>query len=228
MKKVLVFTIIFVLLVLLAIWSPWLSWRIDLASIFGVNRPDSISGLQVSSLSDEIEIFIDNKPIGKVTRESSPFIVDRVEPGERLVTLKKTGEFSSNYSNLNKLITFEENSSVVMAYSLGPDEAFSEGHVIYTTQKDSISAKSKLNVNVNVDEFNFTYDGLPPERILGRSISLDLDLNSQHKIKISKTGYESLEFTILPETQEDRDKFKNFDLNIDVNLMLQPVEVEVK
>lgn len=94
MKKVLVFTIIFVLLVLLAIWSPWLSWRIDLASIFGVNRPDSISGLQVSSLSDEIEIFIDNKPIGKVTRESSPFIVDRVEPGERLVTLKKTGEFS--------------------------------------------------------------------------------------------------------------------------------------
>lgn len=228
MKRILALTTVIVLLVLLAIWSPWLNWKIDLADIFGVRKPDSIAGLQVSSLSGEIEIFIDNKSIGTVNREGSPFIVDRVEPGDHLVTLKKTGEFANTYATFNKLLTFEENSAVVIAYSIGPDEVFSEGHVIYTTKKGSDAVESKLNINLNVDDFSFSYDGLPPERITGKSTSQALDLNSQHKIKVSKLGYESLEFTILPETQEDRDKLKNFDLNLDIQLMLQPVEVDVK
>lgn len=225
MKKILVATLVIVALVLLAIWSPWLRWNIDLANIFGVKKPDSIAGLQINSLAGEMEVFIDNNSVGKVTPESSPFILDRLTPGEHLVTLKRTGDFASTYSSFNKLLTFEENSSVVISYNIGPDDVFSEGHVIYTTKKDNAAADSKLNINVNTTDFNFTYDGLPVEKVNGSTKSLVLDFNMQHQIKISKSGYESLNFTILPETQSDRDKLKPLDLNVDVQLMLQPVEV---
>lgn len=225
MKKILFGTIILVVCVLLAIWSPWLRWNIDIAGLFGVQKPDSISGLQVISFSGEIEVFIDNNSVGKVSPDNSPFILDRLQPGDHLVTLKRTGEFSSTYATFNKLLTFEENSSVVISYNLGPDEVFSEGHVIYTTKKDSSAVDSKLNINVNAEDFNFTFDGLPIEKISGKTKSMTLDFTSQHTIKISKTGYESLEFKILPEMQSDRDKLKSFDLNVDVQLMLQPVEV---
>jgi len=225
MKKILLATLVIVALVLLAIWSPWLRWNIDIANIFGVSKPDSIAGLQINSLAGEMELFIDNVAVSKITPELSPFILDRLEPGEHLITLKRTAEFSSTYSTFNRLLTFEENSAVVISYNIGPDEVFSEGHVIYTTKKENISGESKLNINLNTQDFNFTYDGLPIEKVNGTAKSVDLDFNSQHKIRISKIGYESLEFSILPEIQSDRDKLKGSDLNVDVQLMLQPVEV---
>jgi hypothetical protein len=224
MKKILLLTLAIILLVLLAVWSPWLRWNFNIAGLFGVSKPEAISGLTVNSLAGEIEVFLDNQSVAKVTPEVSPFILDRVTPGEHLVTIKRTGDFASTYSSLNKLLTFEENSSVVITYNIGPDEVFSEGHIIYTTKKEG-DVNSKLNISVNTDEFNFTYDGLPVEKVKGKNKTLDLDFNSQHTIKISKSGFESLEFTILPETQEERDLLKQFDLNVEVQLMLQPVEV---
>lgn len=225
MKRILTITLIFVALVLLAVWSPWLRWNIDLGALIGVTKPESIAGLQVSSLAGELEIFLDGHSEGKVTPENSPYFVYRVEPGEHLLTIKRTGEFADTYSDFSKLIDFITGSTVVVAYNLGPDEQFSEGHIIYATKKGVESSNSKLNINVSTENFNFSIDGVPAERITGENVSTNLDLNSQHRLKISKTGYEPLEFTILPETQEDRDKIKFFDLNIDVQLMLQPVEV---
>lgn len=225
MKKILFATLFIVALVLLAIWSPWLNWNIDLANFFGVKKPDAIAGLQINSLAGEMEVYIDSQSIGKVTPESSPFILDRLVPGEHLITIKRTGEFASTYSTFNRLLSFEESSAVVISYNIGPDEVFSEGHVIYTTKKENPSGDSMLNINLNIEDFNFAYDGMSLEKIEGKSKSISLDFNSQHTIKISKTGYESLEFSILPETQTDRDKLKGADLNVDVQLMLQPVEV---
>lgn len=226
MKRILTITLIFVALVLLAIWSPWLRWNIDLGALIGVAKPDSIAGLQVSSLAGELEIFLDGKSAGKVTPETSPLFLDRVEPGEHLLAIKRTGDFAGSYAAFSKLVDFIAGSSVVIAYNLGPDEQFSEGHIIYATKKTVDAASSKLDINLSLEDFNFSIDNLPSERITGKHLSVNLDLNSQHQVKISKTGYESLEFTILPETQEDRDKIKPFDLNIDVQLMLQPVEVD--
>lgn len=225
MKKILFATLTIVVLVLLAIWSPWLRWNIDLANIFGVSKPDSISGLQVSSLAGEIEVFIDNNSVAKVTPDISPFILDRVTPGDHLVTLKRTGEFADSYSTFNKLITFEENSAVVIGYNIGPDEVFSEGHIIYTTKKENSNSDSKLNITVNTKDFNLTFDGLPVEKVESNTKVMSVDFSRQHEIKIGKSGYESLVFTLLPEMQSDRDKLKNSDFNVDIQLMLQPVEV---
>jgi len=225
MKKILLGTFAIVVLVLLAIWSPWLRWNFDLAGIFGVSKPEAIAGLQVSSLAGEMEVFIDNSSVAKVTPESSPYILDRVEPGEHLITLKRTGEFAESYSTFNKLITFEENSAVVIGFNIGPDEMFSEGHVIYTTKKENSDSESKLTIGVNTKEFNLTFDGLPVEKVDSNTKVMTLDFSRQHEIKISKSGYESLVFTLLPELQSDRDKLKGSDFNVDVQLMLQPVEV---
>lgn len=225
MKRILLATVVIVLLVLLAIWSPWLRWNIDFANIFGVQKPESISGLYVNSFAGEMELFIDNESAGKITPESSPFILDRISPGDHLITLKRTGEFATSYSSFNKLIAFEENSAVVISYNIGPDDVFSEGHVIYTTKKENLDDESNLNINVNVEDFNFTFDGLPVEKVESNVKTMMLDFTRQHEIKIGKSGYESVNLTILPETQSERDKLKNFDLNVDVHLMLQPVEV---
>ncbi len=225
MKKILFATLTIVVLVLLAIWSPWLRWNIDLANIFGVSKPDSISGLQVSSLAGEMEVFIDNKSVAKVTPDLSPYILDRVSPGDHLITLKRTGEFADSYSTFNKLINFEENSAVVIGFNIGPDEVFSEGHVIYTTKKENPDMESKLTIDVNTSDFNLTFDGLPIEKVESSTKIMELDFSRQHEIKISRSGYESLVFTLLPELQSDRDKLKSSDFNVDIQLMLQPVEV---
>lgn len=225
MGKFLVLICGVIVLVLLAIWSPWLRWNINLASFFGVSRPESISGLVVNSLAGEIEVFIDSNSVGKVTPETSPFIVDRVKPGDRLVTLKRVGEFADLYASLNRLIEFQENSSVVISYNLGPEEIFSEGHIIYTRKKPQPEERSKLTVRVNQQDFNFGYDSLPFEKVSTNSTNVDLDFSAQRQIRINKTGFEALNFTILPEQQSDRDLLKDFDLIVDVQLMLQPVEV---
>lgn len=225
MRKFLIRILIFALLVLLAIWSPWLKWQIDFASIFGVYKPDSIAGLQVSSLAGDIEIFLDNQSVGIVNPQSSPFFLDRVAPGEHLLSIKRPGEFANTYATINRLINFEQNTTVIIVYNIGPHELFSEGHIIYATKKGSQNQNSTLNIKVNTSDFLFGFDTDALERISTNNLTRILDLSTQHKISLSKVGYESFEFTILPDNQSERDKLKNFDLNIEISLMLQPVEV---
>ena len=112
---------------------------------------------------------------------------------------------------------------VVMAYDLGPSEAFSEGHILFTSKNYKKNQNPVVNIISSPEDVNVFIDD---EQIGTSPINeLELDLSRQHKIRFEKTGYDSLEFMILPEDQESRDKLKDLTINLEVNLFLQPVKI---
>jgi len=226
MKRFAVFIIVIVSLILIGLWSPWRGVSIDFSGLFGIAQQQPQAGLQVYSLSGVLEVYIDNQLKGEVTPEDSPFFVDKIEPGEHLIKLTRKSDVPNAYWSLNKLIQFEQNTNVVISYNLGPEEIFSEGHIIYATKKADILKSVKLNINANVDNFNIQFDSLPIDKVSFNDYVTDLDLSKQHTIKLIKSNYESLEFVILPSTQEERNKLDIYDLNIESQIMLQPVNVE--
>jgi hypothetical protein len=226
LKRVTLLIVIALLCTLLALWSPWIYWNLDPRALFGVVKPNAISGLQIFSLSGEINIMLDSKDIGSVNLEKSPFFLDTVTPGEHLVTLIRKDEISSEYWSFSKLIRFEEGTSVVVSYFLGPTEEFSEGHFIYAVKKSDPTLPSKLNVKLNTPDADIQIESISVQKFTGETFATDITLEAQKKIRISKSGFEPLEFTILPESQEERDKLKDFDFFVEAHLMFLPIEVE--
>ncbi len=226
MKKPILITILILVSILVALWSPWLKWKFDLIEIFGVEKAPLISGLQVYSLSGEIEVFVDGESKGSVTTEESPLIVDNIEPGEKLVRIQRETEVPSAYTSFNQLVDFEENTDIVISINLGPTEDFSEWHIIYPDKKDNANEQSNLNISVNTEDTEVSLDGVNLSFDDNHNATYPITLDKQFNLKIFKAGYEEQEITLLPETQGDRDKLKDYDINVDVHLMLQPLIVE--
>lgn len=226
LKKVTLLIVISLLCTLLALWSPWLYFNFDFRNLFGIRKPDSIAGLQVFSLGGELEIQIDGKEIGTVTPEKSPFFYDTVTPGERMVSISRKSDIPNQFWTFSKLITFEEGNTVASSYFIGPSQEFSEGHFIFATRKTDANAQSKLNITLNTEDAQIQVDSIEVANFTKNKYTTDIDLNGQKKIRIFKPGYETLEFTILPESQDERDKLRNYDLNLEAQLMILPVTVE--
>ncbi|MEP7103753.1 MAG: hypothetical protein ABI721_03530 [Candidatus Dojkabacteria bacterium] len=226
LKKVTLLVVISLLCTLVALWSPWLYFNFDPRNLFGIRKPDSISGLQVFSLAGELEIQIDGVSVGTVTPEKSPFFYDTVNPGERMISILRKSDTPNQFWTFSKLITFEEGNTVVTSYFLGPSQEFSEGHFIFATKKTDLNAASQLNISLNVEDAQIQVDSIAVNTSVKNKFSTKIDLSAQRKISIFKSGYEPLEFTILPDKQEERDRLKNYDLNLEAQLMILPVTVE--
>lgn len=224
MKKILKLLLIALICVLLGLWSPWLYWRLDISQLFGVEKPNPISGLQVYSLGGELEVYIDNqKQEGSATPETSPLSVVAIEPGERLVRIVRKSTVDGAYTEFNKIINFVEGIDVVISYLLGPEDVFSEGHIITAEQKRGESYNFKLSTNVTdykvfIDEVEHT--------VSSGFFTQEFDLTRQRKVRIQKNGYQSIEFTIFPEEQGERDKLVNYILSVEAKLLYLPVKVE--
>ncbi len=228
MRSVLSIIIVLLICTVVGLWSPWLQLNISISKLFGVEEPDSISGLEVYSLSGELEVYIDEeKAEGTAVFNESPLIIDEVEPGNRLIRIIRKSDFPDSYWSFSKLINFEQGKTVVITYNLGPEEQFSEGHVITVSKSDlqADSNRAVINFKANVSGANLFIDDAPFV-ITTKELSETLALNKQHIIKVEKPGYETLEFTILPKDQEDRDALKGYDINVDIYLMAQPILVE--
>jgi hypothetical protein len=207
-------------LVLLAIWSPWNSWNINFYNLFGIENAEKYSGLKVKSLSGEVYIYVDNKFEGTITDNEDFADIGSIQAGSHTVALKRKQE--NNYYILEKKINFEEGVDVVIAYDLGPNEKFSEGHVFYAKKNYLNEGKPKLNIYSVPDRTKVYMDNI----YVGDAplVNIDLNLDLQHKIKLQKVGYETLEFTILPEEIEIRKKLSGFDLIIEAQLFLKPIK----
>lgn len=216
--------ILILIAVLCAIWSPWNSWNISIAQLFGIEPPKQIGGLQVTSLAGELEVFIDGQSRGKVNTETSPLLIPAVTPGERQIRLVRTSQVTGAYWEFNRLIKFESGVDVVLSFELGPTEEFSEGHLIYATKNNELTENLLLAVNSGVDGAEVLVDDLRAGTTPLAGYVLTRD--KQHRVVISAPGYETQEFTILPEDQTQRDKLKGFYLNVDVNLFLLPIAVD--
>lgn len=225
MNKIIVLVFILVSCVLLAFWSPWRYININLGTLFGVIKPEDISGLTVYTLSGTLEVYIDGEKKGQVTSEKKFEIFDNILPGERLVNIKKASEVSGAYWEFNKVVEFEKGVNCVISLNLGPREEFSEGHLIYAVPKIDSGKPTQLNITFNVESPLIQIDSFQPVKVNLDKISVDLTLDKQHKISISKEGFETLEFSFLPDTAQEREKFTTYDINMDVYLMYIPLEV---
>jgi hypothetical protein len=210
---------------LLALWSPWLHWQINLAQLFGVTPPPEVGGLQVSSLAGEIKVYLNGsaEPEGVVTPESSPLIVPGIVPGEHQVRLVRSSEVADAYWEFNRLIDFYAGIDVVMAYELGPTQDFSAGHIIYAQPGSGSGDGVQINVSTGVDQVEVLLDDLTigSTPVAGYSITA----NEQHRLKLSKEGYEDQEFLILPTDHAERSRLQGLTLKIEADMFLQPITV---
>ncbi|MCA9379378.1 PEGA domain-containing protein [Candidatus Dojkabacteria bacterium] len=213
-------TILLLVGFLCALWSPWNSWNLSLPVLLGMEPAPEIGGLQVTSLAGDVVIYIDGFEMGQVASGES-ITISPIDPGERQIRLKRVSDVDNAYWEFNRLVKFESGIDVVIAYELGPTEEFSEGHVIYATKSPAVINGIKLNLDATVEGATVLLDG----NEIGSTplVSEVLSLDSQHTLKITKSGYEEQEFKLLPEDQADRDKVAGFNLNVTVNLFLQPL-----
>jgi hypothetical protein len=224
MRTLIKIFIILVIGLLLAIWSPWNNWNLNFASILGYKAPDQYGGLVISSLAGEIKIFIDDSEVGTVSPETSPYENFQVQPGLRKIKLTRVSDPAGFYYELNKVINFEGNVEVVMAYDLGPSLEFTEGHTLSARSK---KAKTPVELSLKTTPSQATV--MADDITVGvDKLIVDLDLSKQHTIKVSHPGYETLQFVILPDSQDDRNKLVDFDLLLEVNLTLIPLELTTK
>lgn len=228
MKKVTIFIVLLVFCVLLAIWSPWTSLRFTLSSLFGIKQASEVAGLQVISLSGDLEVLLDGEKIGEATSDATPFIIDNIQPGDHLLTLQKISEIENAYWKFSKVINFNKGTTVAASFNLGPTEEFSEGHLIYFTENQNPENKKNLVISLNVKDANLTLNDEDPIQFEGTILSREIPLTQQHSVLLHKDGYDDLQFNILPATQEDRDKLLGLILNIDAHLLLKPVDLVVE
>lgn len=207
----------------LAIWSPWNSWNISLAQLFGIEPPPEAAGLAVSSLAGTIQIEIDNVRVGEVSPQNSPLVIPGIAPGERRVKLLRSSDVPGAFVEYSRLLNFVSDVDVVISYELGPTDDFSEGHVIFVTENRDNSGLTYLNINTEPSTALVALDGVS----IGSSpiVLYPISLDRQHVLTVTANGYETQEFRILPASQEDRDKIRGYNINADVRLFLQPLQV---
>jgi hypothetical protein len=223
-KKLTFLIALIVLTFACALWSPWYYWQFSLADLIGVERPPEFARLQVTSIAGEVEIFVDDESRGTVGPEGSPFVIEDVKPGKRLIRLERISDSPGVYIEFERLIEFYPELDTVIAYELGPSTEFSEGHLISAFENVVNRERTKLNVYTEQEGVTVSLDG----REIGTTPinSIELDTSTVHRLSLEKRGYETLEISLLPEDDEQRERLKGFDINVEANLFLLPLRVE--
>ena len=224
MKTILRLVLIILICSLLGLWSPWLGLNFNLSSLFNVEKPESISGIEVYSFLGDLEVYIDDALQESIaSAENGPLIINGISPGEKALAIKRISEIENSYWVYRDVINFVEGVNTVISLGIGPEEEFSEATIITATKKNNESYNLKVKSDLN--NFQLVLND-SPFSVEGNEFFRNIDLNKQHKVVINKTGYEQLDITILPEDQAERDILKDFIINVEVKLMLQPIQVE--
>jgi len=221
LKKLLAGTVIIIGLGILAFWSPWQQWDFSVTSILGIESKEEFSALKVRSLGGTIEVFLDGESYGEVSTEEEFLEVFPVTPGEHTVRLVRKAD--ADYTEIVRKINFEPAVDVIIGYEIGPNEQFSEGHILYARRSFADQGDPRIEVYSSPEEITVQLDGID----VGTTPIKDLELTTdrKHTLAFSKPGYDPLEIDVLPENQADRDKLKNTILTLEINLFAQPVQI---
>lgn len=218
--------LIALILFALAWYKPWQLTGVTFGSLIGLEEIKAQSALTVFSLKDQIEVFVDNQYKDKIEAGGGSVEVSELEPGVHRVTLRKVSKEGVNYFEFSKSLNFEAGVSNVVAYELGPSKDFSQGHVFYTEKLDKKLEPGKTQISFhtsNLDEVEVYLDS----KLIGKTPldNYEISLEKQYDVTLKKSGYEELNFKILPENEEDREKLEQLNLFIDSDLFLKPIEI---
>jgi hypothetical protein len=176
----------------------------------------------VKSFSGELEVFVDGESAGITTDQQSFLDVFPIKPGEHLVKIVRPSN-DGFYSEFERNINFERDVDVVIGYDLGPSTLFSEGHVLTAKKSFTKGAEPTLDILSTVDDVDVKLDGRDIGKTPLRTVPIGIE--STHILSFSKKGFDSLEIEILPTEQSERDKLKDIELSLEVNLFAKPVEL---
>ncbi len=223
LKKFVVVIIIVVLAVICAVAAPWQNWNITIFSFLGLAPPTQLARLQVTSLAGELEILVDGQTKGSVGPEGSPFIIEDIEPGQRLVKLVRVSETDGAYTAFERLLNFNQDIDTVIAYELGPTEEFSEGTVITAFRSFSNDQRTTLNIETSPGDVKASLNG--QDIGLTNLEGIEIDISNIARIKLEKQGYETIELNLLPEDSAQREKLKGYEIQLEANLFLIPIRI---
>lgn len=204
-----------VVLLLLAVWSPWRTWDTDLPALLGYESPERLAGLNLTSLAGNLLVTIDGEQVGTADPNLELF---QIEPGERLIRLQRGSEPAGFYEPVDIFVEFAPGLDVVIGYELGPNSQTTESHVLSASEFVSADGATKMNFDISPVDARVYLNDLEVEGEVA-----DLDLSTQYTVRVEKLGYESLEFVILPDNQGDRDKLAGHTLDLQVQLMQIPI-----
>ncbi len=209
---------------MLAVWSPWNSLNVSLLKLLGLEQADAYSGLQVYSIGGELEVSIDDEVIGNVTVEGSPLEIFEIEPGEHLIEIKRVSEGVGDgyYYKFSRMTNFIAGINTVIAYEIGPTEEFSGGYVIYA-MPGITENQTSLNIRTIPSDSSIFINDLEIAKTPINNYTLDLQ--DTYKLRIENTSTESIEFNLLPESVEERQSLKGYDLNVEAQLFQLPIEI---
>ncbi len=225
LKKTALIILLVIVLILCALLSPWRNFNFDFSSIFGFNSQPEFSTLLVSSYSGELQIYVDSELRGSVGPEGSPFEIEDVIPGVRLIELVRVSD-SGIYSKFQQEVNFMPRITTVIAYELGPTDAFSAGHIITPNLNFTNQGATNLNIS-GQEEVNVTLNSA----LLGTTPIQSVSINptTTNAIKLEKEGYETMNIVIAVggegASSENAQDLRNVDININAKLFLKPLRV---
>lgn len=209
----------------LGAWSPWNQWEFSILQTLGLKQSTDYSGMQVYALAGQVEVEIDGEVVGNVSVDGSPLDIYEIEPGEHLVSVSRIPDDNSNdpiYYQLNRVLSFKKGINTVLAYEIGPSEEFSSGYII--TSSDAIDKdKNYLNIIVAQEDarifINDIDAGITPLS------NYEIRLDQTYKIRVEKDNYETIEFDLLPEDEDQKKLLEDSDISVEINLFQLPIEI---
>jgi hypothetical protein len=206
---------------LFAIWSPWQSVNLDFMQFLGLTTTENDAGLQVISLAGTVRVEVDGVDKGTLSPDTSPYFLSNIDPGLRRVTLSRISE-TGDYYQFDRIISFERDTDVVISYELGPSELFSQGQIIYT-RPDSQQLDSEVRVTFISLDNEERDDAISIDGIEISANSSLLEIDQQYQVSISREGYETQIFSILPATQSERERLRGSEIIVEYDMFLEPV-----
>jgi hypothetical protein len=220
MKKRVGLCIAIVIIALVAaVFFPWEIFTSLKDAILG--SQGGYSSLKVYSLAGNMTIFVDGEEMGKVTPEDSFYEVFPIEPGDHEVLLRREASADNFYKDFKRMLHFEKGFDVSISWECGPTDESSSGWVLWAKKGNEDNEYAVLNITCSEEDCLLSIDDSEQEKI--PIVRKQLSLDSQHSFKVSKEGYQDLEFQVFSEDESIRKKVAGFDLYVDINLYNIPL-----
>jgi len=223
MKTKVITILIILILIALAVFSPWRNLNINLGGILGIKNSTETSTLEVSSLGGKLKVFLDDNEVGSTNFQDPKLEISPIIAGTHKLKLMRDSD--SIYPTYEKTILFAPGISSSISYELGLSEDLTNGWLIVPEKKVIKTASAETNITFRV---------LPEDAILSingekkDSKVVKLDPNAKYDVRITKEGYLPLSFQILGFDESKIKMSSEYEYIVDVKLGSIPLKVESK
>jgi len=222
--KIKVFTILIVLVLLaLAVFSPWRNLNINLGSLLGIKNTSETSTLEVSSLGGKLKVFLDDNEVGSTNFQDPKLEISPIVAGTHKLKLMRDSD--SIYPTYEKIILFAPGISSSISYELGLSEDMTNGWLIVPEKKVIKTTSTDTNITFRVlpEDATLSINGEKKD-----SKVVKLDPKTKYDVRLTKEGYLPLSFQILGFDENKVKQSLEYEYIVDVKLGSIPLKVESK